>query len=73
MEIVVGAAVSLLTQFLKQYSSNTYLTLGIVLILSLIGAGIYTFLVSAGYWQTFANVLVLAGAFYTFIIARFES
>lgn len=73
MEIIVGALVSLITQVLKQYSSSTYLTMGIVLVLSLIGAGVYTALVSAGYWQSFANILVLAGAIYTFIIARFES
>lgn len=73
MEIaIVGAVVSLIVQVLKKYvASSEYLTLAAVLVISLLAAAGYTFLVSAGYWQTFAGVLVTAGAFYTYILARF--
>jgi hypothetical protein len=30
-------------------------------------------LVAVGYWETIAKILVIAGAFYTFVIQRFES
>ena len=30
-------------------------------------------LVAVGYWETVANVLLIAGAFYAFVIQRFES
>jgi hypothetical protein len=36
-------------------------------------AGVYTVLVAVGYWETVVNVLILAGAFYAFVIQRFES
>jgi hypothetical protein len=42
-------------------------------VLSLGAAGLYTALVAAGYWQTVAQVLLTAGAFYAFVIQRFES
>jgi hypothetical protein len=29
-------------------------------------------LVAVGYWETVANVLVIAGAFYAFVIQRFD-
>lgn len=73
MEIIVGAAVSLFVEWLKsKMNLGEYKTLAAVLLVSLVAAAVYTYLVTAGYWQTVANVLVLAGAFYTFIIARFK-
>lgn len=73
MEIIVGAAVSLLVEWLKsQMNLGEYKTLSILFIVSLVAAAVYTYLVSVGYWATVANVLVLAGAFYTFVIARFK-
>jgi len=72
MEVIIGAVVSCLVQVVKQYwGTSEYWTLGIVVAFSLVAAGIYTYLVAAGYWQAFAQVLITAGAFYTFIIARF--
>jgi hypothetical protein len=74
MEIIIGAVVSCLVQFVKKYwGTSEYWTLGIVVVVSLVAAGIYTYLTAAGYWQAFAQVLITAGAFYTFIIARFGS
>jgi hypothetical protein len=35
-------------------------------------AFIYTALSAAGYWQTIASVLMTGGAFYAFVLQRFE-
>lgn len=74
MEVIFPAAVALLVQFVKQNSffDNEWKTLALVVVLSLVGAFGYTELVSAGYWQSFTGILVMAGAIYTYIIARFE-
>jgi hypothetical protein len=39
---------------------------------SLIAAGVYTYLVDVNLWSTVYGILVTAGAFYTFVIQRFE-
>ena len=73
MEIIVGAGVSLLVEWLKaRFGTSEWKTLGILLVLCLVVAFGYTYLVAVGYWETFASILVLAGAFYTFVIARFK-
>lgn len=73
MEIILGSAVSLVVEWLKSKTNlGEYKTLVALLIVSLVAAFIYTYLVAAGYWQTVASVLLTAGAFYTFIIARFK-
>lgn len=74
MEIaIVGVAVSLLVQWLKkQFGTNEYMTLVVVLAISLIAAGVYTYLIAAGYWESVLAVLLTAGSFYTFILARFK-
>jgi hypothetical protein len=56
MEIIVGAIVSLIVQALKGRVGGEYATLGILAVLSLGTAGIYTALVAAGYWQTVAQI-----------------
>ena len=75
MEIaLVGIVVSLLVQWLKSMTNlGEYKTLGVVLLVSLLGAWGYTFLVAAGYWQSVLAVLLTAGSFYTYIIARFQT
>jgi len=73
MEIIISAAVSLLVQYLKQYVNGEYAKLVILLLVSIGAATIYTYLVSAGYWQTVAQVLVTSSAFYALVIKRFES
>jgi tryptophan-rich sensory protein len=72
MEIFIGAAVSVFVQWVKQKSSNQVETLLILLAVSLGAAGIYAALVAVGYWATVASILVYAGAFYAFVIQRFE-
>jgi hypothetical protein len=41
--------------------------------LALAAAGLYTVLVSVGYWETVANILIIAGALYAYVIERFEA
>lgn len=73
MEIILAAVVSLLTQIVKKWAgTKEYLTLAVVIALSLAVAGIYQLAVYTGYWEMVANILILAGAIYTFIIRRFE-
>jgi CHASE2 domain-containing sensor protein len=72
--IILGSAVSLLVQWLKtMFGTKEYLTLAILLFISLVAAVCYTYLVAIGYWQTVAAILLTAGAFYTFVLQRFES
>ncbi len=73
MTIIIGAAVSLFVQYIKNVLKfGEYQTLGAVLVLSLAAAGVYTTLVNLGLWEAFGTVLVTAGAFYTFVIERFK-
>ena len=73
MEIIIGAAVSLLVQWLKQRTSNEWETLAVLLIVSLAAAAGYTALVATGYWQAVGGIIVTAGAFYSFVLQRFEN
>jgi hypothetical protein len=59
LEIIFGAVVAGIVQFLKKYSSNEYYTLGILAVISLVAAGIYTWLVVAGYWESVIGIIVL--------------
>ena len=73
MEIILGSAVSLFVQWLKSKANmGEYQTLGVVIGVSLIASVVYTFFVAIGYWETVASILITAGAFYTFVIARFK-
>lgn len=74
MEIFIGAAVSLVVQVIKKYAGTSeYWTLGAVLVLSLAAAAVYTALMAAGLWESFAQILIVAGAFYAYIIQRFQN
>lgn len=73
MEIIVGALVSVIAQLTKKYVPGEWAKMLLVVVLCLAAAGIYTTLTAFGYWQTFATVLITAGAFYAFIIQRFEN
>lgn len=73
MEIAIGALVSLIVQFLKKkLGTDTMGTMFAVLMISFIGAAAYVLLVDTPIWQTLLQVIITAGAFYTFIIKRFE-
>lgn len=74
MITIIGAGVSLLVQWLKTITNlSEYATLAVLFVISLIAAAVYTALQAAGYWETVASILVLAGSFYTFVIARFHA
>lgn len=73
MEIIFAVAVTMLVQALKTYLPNQWWTLGLVAVLSIVAAGIYTILVSAGLWESALQILTISGAIYTYIIQRFES
>ena len=62
MTIIIGAAVSLLVQWIKQKATSQVETLLVLLAISLGAAGLYCALVAVGYWETVANVLIIAGA-----------
>jgi len=73
MELILGSAVSLLIEWLKtQMNLGGYKTLAVLLFVSLAAALIYTYFVESGYWNTVGAVLLTAGAFYSFVIARFK-
>lgn len=64
-----GVLVSLLVQYLKnKFKTNTAGTLGIVAILSLIGGAAYYFLQQYNMLDAVIQILVTAGAFYTFFL-----
>jgi len=64
MEIIIGAGVSLLVQWLKnKFGTDNGYTIAIVAVLSLAAAGVYTFLVQAGLLEVVVKVFIVAGAF----------
>ncbi len=74
MELILGGIVSLVAQALKKWTgAKEYIALAVVLGLSLLAAVVYTILVSVGYWETVYKVLITAGAFYAFVVRRFEN
>lgn len=73
MEIILGSAVSILVQIIKTYVGTTkWVTLAIVLVLSLISAAVYAFLTTTGMLDKIIPILLSAGGIYVFIIKRFE-
>lgn len=74
MEIILGAAASVLVQVLKNtFKTSEYATLGVLLLVSFGLAALYSALVSFDLWDMMYDVLLYAGAIYTFILARFQA
>ena len=74
MELILGAGISLFIQWIKSRTNMTeYNVLGLLLVLCIVAAAVYTFLVYAGLWETFYTILTTAGAFYAFVIKRFTA
>ena len=72
MELFLGVVVSLVSQYSKKlFGTGEYQTLATVALLAFVGSGVYTWLSHAGYWGSFQQILITAGAFYAFIISRF--
>jgi len=73
MDVIVGAVVSIIVEFIKKYFDvKGYITLLFVLVISIVAAGIYAFLVQTALWDKILPVLGYAGAVYAFILRRFE-
>ena len=73
MILIISTVVSLFIEYLKSKTElGGFKTLAILLLVSIIAAEFYTLLVDAGLWDTVAQVLVTAGAFYAFIIRSFN-
>lgn len=71
---IIGVLVSLIVTGIKKIAGTTeWKTLGLVALVSLVGATIYYFFSQTPYWSTFVEIMVAAGAFYTFIMERFKS
>jgi hypothetical protein len=73
MELILGSVVSLIVQGIKaKKGTSEYLTLVIVVAISVLAAGAYTYLSDAGLWDSVVRILTTAGAFYAFILQRLE-
>lgn len=74
MEYILGIVVSLLVQLIKnKLGTDTLGTLGSVLVISIAAAGIYVAFSGSDFWPLIVQTLTVAGAFYAFIIQRFET
>ena len=72
MEYIFGVIITLLVKYLKtKFETDGMTTALILVVISLVSAGIYMLLVSVGYWETLAQILIVAGAFHNFIIRSF--
>jgi hypothetical protein len=73
MELILGAIVSVIAQFSKKiFGTGEWQTLGTVAVLSLVAAGVYQLLNAYDYWGSVQQILITAGAFYSFVILRFS-
>lgn len=69
----IGVIVSLLIQWLKTtYETPSWKTMFILVGISFAAALVYTYFSYLGMWELVAKILTSAGAFYAFIIKRFE-
>ena len=69
MEYILGVIVSLLVKYLKsKFGTDGFKTASILVVVSVLGAGVYVWLVSVGYWSVLAQILISAGAFHNFIV-----
>lgn len=73
MELLIGAVISLIVEGIKKWLGPTeYVTLATVAVLAFAAASAQFILQRYGLWDTFLQILITAGAFYAFIIKRFE-
>ena len=73
MEIAIGVIVSLIVQFLKKMNgTDTMGTMLAVLVISFVGASLFVLVEGTDIWPVMMQIIITAGAFYTYIIKRFE-
>jgi len=71
--VVIGAAVSILVQYLKnKFRTESNITLVIVLGVSIVCGTAYYFVKDTNLWEPIIAILGFAGAVYTYILKRFE-
>jgi uncharacterized membrane protein len=71
--LIIGVAVSMLVQWLKtKYGTDSNKTLMAVMVISVAAGSAYYFIKDTNYYQTILSILAMAGAFYTYILQRFE-
>jgi hypothetical protein len=74
MEYIIGVIVGLFVQYLKRKLgtdvAGTYL---VVLLLSFVAAGTYVLIKDTTLWPAILQIMTVAGAFYAYIIRRFET
>jgi len=71
--VIIGAAVSLFVQIIKtKLGTSGIWTMLAVLLFSLGAAAIYVFLRETAYFESVIQIVLSAGAVYTFVISQFE-
>jgi len=71
---IVAVSVSLLVQWLKQYTTGGWKSQAILVAISLVGGGVYLyFQAHQDYWLQVVKVLAGADVVYSFIISKFET
>lgn len=72
--IIVGALVSLFTQFIKNvFGTSKTGTLLAVVAFSLVSGGLYVALRDTSYFETVVQILIASGAVYAFVLSRLET
>ncbi len=73
MDIILGAVVSAIVQIIKKFGrENEWITLAIVVVLSVLASIFYSLFSEYGLWDKIIPILMTAGAIYAFIIRRFD-
>jgi len=73
MDIFVGAIVSLVVELIKKITgAKDWLATLVLILTSIVAAGLYSYLVSAGMWDKVVPILVSAAGIYNLLIQKFE-
>lgn len=73
MEFLAGAVVAIVVQVAKKLGKfDMFYTYAFLAVTSLVAAYVYLWFVSAGYWESVLQVLVVAGSVHNFVLRRFE-
>jgi hypothetical protein len=69
--LIVGAAVSVIVEFIKRLSgADKTLAIVATIFISMLGAAVYVSLKDTAYWSSFITVLSFASAFYGLVIKQ---
>ncbi len=66
--VIVGAAVSLIQEFIQSKAWSAFAKRVLVIVLSLGAAAVYIALKDTAFWATFLSILTIASAVYAFLI-----